>query len=37
MSDRTIYVGVIGLGMMGSAHLDVYAKLAGVRIAAVSD
>ena len=32
-----IQVGVIGLGMMGSTHLDVYAKRNDVRIAAISD
>lgn len=32
-----IQVGVIGLGMMGSTHLDVYAKRDDVNIAAISD
>ncbi len=32
-----IKVGVIGLGMMGCTHLDVYAKLEGVEVAAVAD
>ena len=32
-----INVGVIGMGMMGSTHLDVYSKRDDVRIAAVSD
>lgn len=32
-----INVGVIGLGMMGGTHLDVYAKRSDVRIVAVSD
>ncbi|MEI7435179.1 MAG: Gfo/Idh/MocA family oxidoreductase [bacterium] len=30
-------VGVIGIGMMGSTHLDAYAKVKGVRVAAVAD
>lgn len=30
-------VGVIGLGMMGGTHLDVYAKLKGAKVVAVSD
>lgn len=34
---NVINVGVIGLGMMGSTHLDVYGKLEGVRLVAVSD
>jgi predicted dehydrogenase len=32
-----INVGVIGLGMMGQTHLDVYAKRGDVRVAAISD
>lgn len=32
-----IKVGVIGLGMMGGTHLDVYSKLPGVQVVAVSD
>ncbi|MEM6457810.1 MAG: Gfo/Idh/MocA family oxidoreductase [Planctomycetota bacterium] len=32
-----INVGVIGLGMMGQTHLDVYAKLEGVKVIAVAD
>ncbi len=32
-----INVGVIGLGMMGNTHLDVYAKRTDVRVVAVSD
>lgn len=32
-----INVGVIGLGMMGGTHLDVYAKTKNVRVVAVSD
>ena len=32
-----INVGVIGLGMMGATHLDVYAKRSDVRVAAVAD
>jgi len=30
-------VGVIGLGMMGGTHLDVYAKVRGAKVVAVSD
>jgi predicted dehydrogenase len=30
-------VGVIGIGMMGSTHLDVYSKLDGVEVVAVAD
>jgi predicted dehydrogenase len=30
-------VGVIGIGMMGSTHLDVYSKLKGVKVVAVAD
>jgi len=32
-----IKVGVIGLGMMGSTHLDVYAKRDDVEVVAISD
>ncbi len=32
-----INVGVIGLGMMGNTHLDVYANLEGVKVVAVAD
>ncbi|MFI4861529.1 MAG: Gfo/Idh/MocA family protein [Phycisphaerales bacterium JB063] len=32
-----IKVGVVGLGMMGWTHLDVYAKLEGVEVVAVAD
>ncbi len=32
-----VNVGVIGLGMMGATHLEVYAKRKDVRIVAVSD
>ena len=32
-----INVGVIGLGMMGNTHLDIYAKLRCVNVMAVSD
>jgi predicted dehydrogenase len=32
-----INVGVIGLGMMGQTHLDVYAKRADVRVSAIAD
>ncbi len=30
-------VGVIGIGMMGSTHLDAYAKARGARVTAVAD
>ncbi len=30
-------VGIIGIGMMGSTHLDVYSKLKGVKVVAVAD
>ena len=30
-------VGVVGLGMMGLTHLDAYAKLPGVKVAAIAD
>jgi predicted dehydrogenase len=32
-----IRVGVIGLGMMGQTHLDVYAKRPDVKVVAISD
>ncbi|MEM9414712.1 MAG: Gfo/Idh/MocA family oxidoreductase [Planctomycetota bacterium] len=32
-----IKVGVVGLGMMGWTHLDVYAKMEGVEVVAVAD
>lgn len=32
-----VRVGVVGLGMMGWTHLDVYAKLEGVEVVAVAD
>jgi predicted dehydrogenase len=32
-----ISVGVIGLGMMGNTHLDVYAKRKDVRVVAIAD
>jgi predicted dehydrogenase len=32
-----INVGVIGLGMMGQTHLDVYAKRQDVKVVAISD
>ena len=34
---RTYNIGVIGLGSMGSTHLDFYAKAPGVRVVAVAD
>ena len=33
----TVKVGVIGLGFMGQTHLDAYAKLEGVEVAALAD
>lgn len=30
-------VGIIGLGFMGKMHFDIYAKLRGVRVAAICD
>ena len=33
----SIKVGVVGLGMMGLTHLDVYAKLDGVEVVALAD
>lgn len=30
-------VGIIGIGMMGSTHLDAYSKLKGVKVIAVAD
>ena len=33
----SINVGVIGMGMMGGTHLDVYQQLDGVRVVAVAD
>ena len=30
-------VGIAGIGMMGSTHLDAYAKLKGVKVVAVAD
>jgi predicted dehydrogenase len=32
-----IKVGVMGIGMMGSTHLDAYSKLDGVEVVAVAD
>jgi len=32
-----IKVGIIGIGMMGSTHLDAYSKLDGVEVVAVAD
>lgn len=37
MSNPPINVGVIGLGMMGTMHLGVYARNPAARIAAISD
>lgn len=30
-------VGIVGIGMMGSTHLDAYAKIKGVKVVAVAD
>ncbi len=30
-------VGIIGIGMMGSTHLDAYGKIRGVKVVAVAD
>jgi len=32
-----IKVGVIGIGMMGSTHLDIYSRLKQARVVAISD
>ena len=32
-----IRVGVIGLGMMGQTHLDVYSRRSDVKVVAISD
>ena len=37
MNHSKIRVGVVGLGMMGLTHLDVYDKLPCVEVAAISD
>jgi len=37
MSERKIRIGVIGLGMMGHTHLDVYAQRSDVEVTAISD
>ncbi len=34
---KTLNLGVIGLGMMGQTHLDIYNNLPGVRVLAVAD
>lgn len=36
MSD-TLRIGIVGLGAMGQAHVDVWTKVAGARITAVCD
>ena len=36
-TDRTVRVGLVGLGFMGLTHLRAYEKIPGVTIAAVSD
>lgn len=33
----TIQVGILGLGMMGKCHHDTYAKLKGIKVAAICD
>ena len=37
MSDRTIRIGIIGIGQIGKAHLENYSKIPGVEIVAASD
>ncbi len=34
---KKLKVGVIGLGSMGSTHLDIYSQISGVEIVAVAD
>ena len=34
---KKLRVGVIGLGMMGMTHLDIYARMDGVEVVAISD
>ena len=36
-SDKTVNVGIIGLGFMGVTHAKAYRKVPGVRIAAICD
>ena len=33
----TIQVGILGLGMMGKCHHDTYAKIKGIKVAAICD
>ena len=37
MAERKLRVGVIGLGMMGNTHLEVYARRPDVEVVAVAD
>ncbi len=34
---KKLRVGVIGLGMMGMTHLDIYAQMDEVEVVAISD
>ena len=34
---KKLKVGIIGLGSMGSTHLDIYSKIKGVQVVAVAD
>ena len=34
---NTLKVGIIGLGSMGSTHLDIYSKIKEVEVAAIAD
>jgi predicted dehydrogenase len=34
---RKLKVGVIGLGMMGTTHLDIYAQMSEVEVVAIAD
>ena len=34
---KKLRVGVIGLGMMGITHLDIYARMDKVEVVAISD
>jgi predicted dehydrogenase len=34
---KKLKVGVIGLGSMGSTHLDIYAQLSNVEVIAIAD
>ena len=34
---KKLKVGIIGLGSMGSTHLDIYSKIDGVEVIAIAD